>query len=95
MDAELFVQIMLGVITIVTAILGKAIIPYAKEIRVYKWIQFGVQAAEQLFQESGQGERKKQYVLEFLHKKGIKLNESELEVLIEAFVNDLHIEQSK
>ncbi|WP_425446395.1 phage holin, LLH family [Dethiothermospora halolimnae] len=62
-----------------------------KEKRTYKWIVRSVYAAEQIFQGSNLGEKKKEYVLSFLRSKGIKINEEQLNILIEAAVGKINL----
>ncbi|WP_425447715.1 phage holin, LLH family [Dethiothermospora halolimnae] len=91
MDSKLFMEIALGVITILGAIFTCVLVPYLKEKRAYKWVVKAVYAAEQIFKGSGLGEKKKEYVLEFLEDKGIKINEDQLDILIEAAVGKLNL----
>ena len=54
-----------------------------------QWVEIAVAAAEQLY-ESTDGEKKKEYVVDFLEDKGFKFNMEELENAIEAAVLHLH-----
>ena len=97
MNIELMMQIVLGLITIIGALMTYIIIPYiktktTKEQRdtVVFWVKFAVKAAEQLFPEAKSGEYKKEYVINFLTEKGIKITMADLEVLIEATVEELN-----
>lgn len=54
------------------------------------WVKIAVQAAEMIFQESGLGEKKKQYVLEFLQSKGFTIDFDELDAMIESAVLELN-----
>lgn len=86
-----------AVITVIIAIISKYAVPFlkAKLANVKKddlvfWVEIAVKAAEQLakngtIQKSG----RKDYVKEFLVKKGFSLDTSEVDNLIESFVNDL------
>lgn len=78
----------------VVAICATVLVPWVKKRigaeqfnALWKWICMAVQAAEQLFG-SGTGERKKQYVLEFLAKNGVEADD-QVDVLIEAAVREL------
>lgn len=53
------------------------------------WIKIAVQAAEQLYA-STQGAEKKAYVVKYMKDKGIKINTSDLDGMIEAAVLELH-----
>lgn len=61
----------------------------AQFTQIQLWVRIAVQAAEQLFKGSGRGQEKKQYVLEFLLGKGVKIDEDVLDALIESTVFDL------
>jgi hypothetical protein len=59
---------------------------YAKLLQA---IKLAVQAAEQLFPDSGVGAKKKQWVLDFINSK-FKINEDDVERLLEAFVYEMN-----
>lgn len=90
MNGELFTDIMLAVITILGAIVTYVLVPFLKQKNVYNWIKMAVQGAEQVFQGSNLGEKKKAYVLGKLQKWGIKVNEKQLDTLIESAVLELN-----
>lgn len=78
------------------ALITAFLIPYIKsklntqqleKFRSWTWI--GVTAAEQFYHESGQGDMKKKYVMDFLAKKGFTVDMATLEALIESTVNTL------
>lgn len=78
----------------VVAIVAAAVVPWVKERigaerfnALWKWVCMAVQAAEQLFG-SGKGERKKEYVEEFLVAHGYDVTE-EVDNMIEAAVREL------
>lgn len=60
-----------------------------------KWTMIAVSAAEQLYKGSGRGEEKKQAVVEFLNKKGFKIDFSSLDTVIEAAVLELNKSNEK
>ena len=100
MEGEVFVRIVLGVISILGAIMTYMVVPYlksktSKEQRetIMFWVSVAVSAAEQIFNERGMGEEKKKFVVEFLVEKGIKASLDELEVLIESAVKELNLAQ--
>ena len=100
MEGEVFVRIVLGVISILGAILTYMVVPYlksktSKEQRetIMFWVSVAVSAAEQIFNERGMGEEKKKFVVGFLVEKGIKVSLDELDVLIESAVKELNLVQ--
>ena len=83
-------------IGLIAALITAFVIPYIKAkftaeqlSTLTKWVDVGVSAAEQIFSISGQGDAKKQYVLNFLESKGYTVNTDEVDTLIEAAVNKL------
>ena len=100
MEGEVFVRIVLGVISILGAIITYMVVPYlksktSKEQRetIMFWVSVAVSAAEQIFNERGMGEEKKKFVVGFLVEKGIKVSLDELDVLIESVVKELNLAQ--
>ncbi len=100
MEGEVFVRIVLGVISILGAIITYMVVPYlksktSKEQRetIMFWVSVAVSAAEQIFNERGMGEEKKKFVVGFLVEQGIKVNLDELDVLIESAVKELNLAQ--
>ena len=88
------------VIALTGAVITYIVAPYIKSkttTEQYKnikdWVGFAVKAAEQIFSKPGTGDKKKQYVIDFLMSKGIKMTTEELDILIEAAVQELN--QSK
>lgn len=82
-----------------TLLLGVAI-PYIREKTTKEqrntlsnFVQIGVAAAEQIFKGSQRGAEKKDYVLNFLHEQGFKIESksvlSEIDALIESAVFEL------
>jgi len=97
MSNELFNQVIGVLISVIGAIITYYIVPFLKAklgqtnyTNALWWATSAVQAAEQVFKESGQGEKKKAYVLEFLQSKGLKLTTEELDALIESAVLELN-----
>lgn len=91
-----------AVITLIAAIVTTFLIPWikskidaAKLDQIVEWVGIAVRAAEQIYNESGMGEKKKQYVLDFLASKGFTLDPDSINAMIEAAVKDLNIEQNK
>lgn len=54
-----------------------------------EWVRVAVAAAEQMFNESGLGEQKKEYVVNFIRSKGLEIDYKEIEALIESEVYKL------
>jgi hypothetical protein len=95
MNVEVIAKVL---IPLLGAILTYLIVPFIlsktnKEQReeVYFWVQVAVQAAEMIYKEKGKGKLKKDYVITFLQSKGINLTIQELDVLIEAAVQELNL----
>ena len=91
-----------AVITLIAAIVTTFLIPWikskidaAKLAQIVEWVGIAVRAAEQIYNESGMGEKKKQYVLDFLADKGFPLDPNSINAMIEAAVKELNIEQNK
>jgi LL-H family phage holin len=97
MQGDTIVKVGTAVIALVGAVITYIIIPYFKtkttseqQKNIEFWVKIAVTAAEQMFRESGQGEKKKQYVIDFLDRQGIKITMSQLNILIEAAVHELN-----
>ena len=91
-----------AVIALIAAIITTFLIPWikskidaAKLAQIVEWVGIAVRAAEQIYNESGMGEKKKQYVLNFLADKGFTLDPNSINAMIEAAVKNLNIEQNK
>lgn len=97
-----FTDIVLAVIGLLSAIVTGILIPYirsktTKEKRenIYTIVKFAVQAAEQIFLRPGEGQKKKQFVIDYLSDRGIKLSMEDLNILIESAVKELNLIQEK
>lgn len=53
-------------------------------------VKIAVNAAEQIYSKRGQGDLKKEYVIQYLKDKGIKIKDDELNIMIEACVLELN-----
>ena len=91
-----------AVIALIAAIITTFLIPWikskidaAKLAQIVEWVGIAVRAAEQIYNESGMGEKKKQYVLDFLADKGFTIDPNSINAMIEAAVKELNIEQNK
>ena len=93
-------QIIEAAVKLVVAIVCVLIIPYIKrnfsmsqieDLR--KWINIAVQAAEQIYNSSQAAEKKEyavKYINKYLDEKGLKINETEIDGMIESAVLELH-----
>lgn len=89
-------KIVLVVLTIISAIVTGIIIPLIKAKTkkadidyVMGIVSIAVNAAEQIYKQSGMGKEKKAYVLNFLKSKGVKVSEDELDKMIESCVLEI------
>lgn len=78
-----------------TTIITYVLIPYIKSKTTEKqqedikeWVRIAVTAAEQIYNGTGRGTEKKQYVIDWLSKNNIKVDSEKLDALIEAAVYD-------
>ena len=84
-----------GLLLLAATIVTYVLIPYIKaktsknqQEELENWVRIAVQAAEQIFRGSGRGVEKKQYVLDWLAKNGIKVDASKLDAMIESTVHE-------
>lgn len=89
--------IVIAFVSMIFAIIGIFLIPFVKSKvgeekfkDISKWVRIAVNAAEQIYNESGMGEVKKEYVLEFLKKRGITMDIDSVDALIESEVYKLN-----
>ena len=90
--------ILQALITLVALLISAFVIPWLRKkigaekmSEFLKWVDIAVRAAEQLY-DSTMTVEKKQYVLSFLHSKGVKFTAAEVDAAIEASVIKLHNE---
>lgn len=83
-------------IMLISALITAFVIPWLKgKIETQKlekiknWVTIAVTAAEQIYNESGMGTKKKEYVLNFLQQKGYTLDPEKIDAMIEAAVYGL------
>lgn len=99
-------EIILGIIGILGTILTGIIVPYIKEkigneklAKYEEWTNFAVKAAELIFNEQGMGVTKKEYVVNFLNemfnKDKVVITPEQINILIEACVQAMKLEESK
>ena len=100
MDERIF-QIILALIPVLGAIVTYFIVPFLrtkisteKLVQYKEWATLAVKAAEMLWVETGHGADKKAYVVEYLNdlfnKNKIVITEEQINVLIEAAVQELN-----
>ena len=89
-------KIILALVSLIFAFITYFVIPLIKSktssetfAQIQFWTTIAVEAAEQLYNQPGRGQEKKAYVLEFLEKRGYKLDGDALDKMIEAAVLEL------
>ena len=103
MDNRLF-EIVLALIPVLGTIITVYIIPLIKEkigneklAKYEEWAKLAVRSAEMIFKAQGMGEDKKAYVVNFLNemfnKNKIVITEEQIEILIEACVKQMKLEE--
>lgn len=99
MNIDIIIKV---IIPILGAIVTYMIVPFImqkteKEDResILAWVKIAVNAAEQMNDAGLIDIPKKEYVVDFINKKGIEITMSELNAMIEAAVKELNIEQGK
>ena len=88
--------ILQAAILLILAILTVCVVPKIKGqidsqefAKAYSLVQIAVGAAEQIFSESGMGEKKKAYVLNYLESRGLTLDLETIDNMIESAVYQL------
>lgn len=89
-------EILVSILGVITTIIAVMVIPYIKsklsaeqEEKLAYWVDVAVMAAEGLFKQSGMGDEKFEYVMNFLEAKGLGADFEEIEALVEASVYQL------
>lgn len=83
------VALAVALITGVGSLLLRQKVGTEKLNKIVTYVQIAVEAAEQIYQESGKGAEKKAYVIEWLGANNITVNEDKLDAMIEAAVYNL------
>lgn len=85
-----------AVFALIAAVITAIVIPYIKskttaqeQTEINAWVKIAVAAAEQIYNGSGRGAEKKEYVLNWLLQHGVTVDESKLDAMIEAAVYEL------
>ena len=86
-----------ALIALIAALISVFLIPWIKanttakeQETMLELIKIAVAAAEQIYEGVGRGEEKKQYVLDFLASKGIKVDDEAVNAAIESFVQQIN-----
>lgn len=86
-------SVLSALITLISALVTAFLIPYLKTkigekkfLQLAKWVDVAVSAAEQIYEGTGRGKEKKEYVLKFLQSLGYTVDFDKLEAMIEAAV---------
>lgn len=82
-------QIVIALIGVLATLITAYVIPWIKKHTTVKqqesisfWLDIAVNAAEQIYS-SGQGEQKWNYVVDYLSKNGIKIDETAIEAYVQ------------
>ena len=85
-----------AVIALIAAIITAVVVPYIRkkttneqQATILALVKIAVEAAEQIFNGSGRGEAKKEYVMEWLESHGVIVDAAKLDALIESAVYQL------
>lgn len=101
MNEEIFVKIILAIITIIGGLISAYVIPYLRTKigadqldKVNYYIGVAVRCADQIFTEE-QWKEKKEYVLDYAmrivnEKLHINLTQEDVDIIIEGLVNEIH-----
>ena len=101
---DIIFEVIKIVVMVAVLVITRYLVPWIREkigadkmMEIEKWVRFAVLKAQQVMQ-SATGEDKKAYVTEFLKQlliaKNISLSDEQLEVLIEAAVKQMKIEEN-
>ena len=86
---EALISLIAAVFTCVVIPLIRSKVTTAQFEKIKMYVGIAVKAAEQIYVGNGRGTEKKQYVVEYLEKLGLKIDAETLDNLIEAAVFDL------
>lgn len=89
--------ILQATVALIAAIITYKLIPFIQSKTTLKqqeeikaWVRIAVSAAEQIFPGEGRGTDKKKYVVSWLENKGIKLDATSLDAIIESIVYEIN-----
>ncbi len=97
------VQIILAIIGLLGTVITAILVPWIKikydaekRAKIYEYVDIAVNAADQILKvEDPTGEKRKQFVVDYLNDKGFKISMKDLDMIIEAAVNQLNIIQKQ
>lgn len=85
-----------GIVTVLILVITICEIPWIRAKissgnmqNIIKWVKIAVQAAEQIYNQSGMGAAKKDYVITFLEKIGVTYDKDKIDAMIESAVLEL------
>lgn len=91
----MIVNVVLGyILPVILLIVAGYLIKIYRSDEVVKWVKVAVEAAEQIYNGSGQGKEKFAYVSEWISKK-FKISETDLKNIIESAVYELNNTEAK
>lgn len=89
-------QVIVALIGLIGVVLSTVVIPLLRAKTTAQkwdnamfWVKLAVQSAEQIYNGTGMGEKKKEYVEKFLEEHNIKLDPDQIDVAIEAAVLEI------
>ena len=89
-------QVIVALIGLAGVVLSTVIIPLVRAKTTKQnwdnamfWVKLAVQSAEQIYNGTNMGEKKKEFVQKFLEEHNINLDEKQLDVAIEAAVQEI------
>ena len=89
------VNVVLGyILPLVLLIVAGYLVKIYRSDEIVKWVNVAVEAAEQIYNGSGQGKEKFAYVSEWISKK-FKISETDLKNIIESAVYELNSTKTK
>ena len=86
-----------AVVALIAALVSCFLVPYIRSkygaeklAEIQEWVRIAVEAAEQLFEGSGLGKAKKEFVEKFLESKGFTLDADSIDKMIESAVLEMN-----
>lgn len=89
MDRTIFLTVLDYTVRIVVLVIGYLTAEFVRKNNLEKWVRIGINCAEQIWNESGKGPEKKRYVRSLVKEK-FKINDEELNILIDGAVAELN-----
>ena len=98
---EVLFKVILILIPVFGVIITGVIVPFIESKidaetlnKIVKWTKYAVKSAEMIYNESGKGKLKKEYVIDFLtnmfNKNKIVITKEQMDILIESAVQELN-----